>query len=412
MDSRRKLGFALICALAFAAPMAWSAAADSEGAAVSQAGNAVDNGNFERPSVPEGSFNTYVQGQSFGGWTVGFGNVDHVGTYWDAGDGTQSVNLNGTTAGSVFQNVATKAGQRYELRFLMAANPDVAAFTATMRVLWDGAEIASPNFNSGGHSISDLGWERRSYTVTATQAVTRLEFASGNTSGRGDVGPVLDDVTVSAPSSTLSQLNANNPPTLGEDVNVGEVNGKVLIAVPSRGARTAQKGVEFVPLKKARQIPVGSVLDTTDGTVALSSAKDRAGKIQTGKFAAGLFQVLQSRKRAAKGLTELRMKGSAAGFRSCRSGNNSANASALSRRAIRRLRARARGRFRTGGRYSAATVRGTSWTVEDRCDGTLTTVKRGTVAVRDFRRKKTIVVSAGKSYLAAAAGASNFLRIP
>ena len=45
-------------------------------------------------------------------------------------------------------------------------------------------------------------------------------------------------------------------------------------------------------------------------------------------------------------------------------------------------------------------MRGTTWTVEDRCDGTLTTVKRGEVAVRDFRLKKTILVKAGKSYLA------------
>ena len=95
------------------------------------------------------------------------------------------------------------------------------------------------------------------------------------------------------------------------------------------------------------------------------------------------------------------MKGSTAAFRSC--GKN-ASASALSRRAIRRLRAKARGRYRTRGRHSAATVRGTTWTVEDRCDGTLTTVKRGSVAVRDFRLKKTITVKAGKSYLAAARG--------
>jgi len=40
--------------------------------------------------------------------------------------------------------------------------------------------------------------------------------------------------------------------------------------------------------------------------------------------------------------------------------------------------------------------------VTDRCDGTLTEVARGAVAVRDFRRKKTIVVKAGKSYLARA----------
>ena len=67
---------------------------------------------------------------------------------------------------------------------------------------------------------------------------------------------------------------------------------------------------------------------------------------------------------------------------------------------IRKLKGNADGRFRTRGRHSSATVRGTIWTVSDRCDGTLTKVKRGKVAVRDFRRGRTIVLRAGKSYLA------------
>ena len=47
-------------------------------------------------------------------------------------------------------------------------------------------------------------------------------------------------------------------------------------------------------------------------------------------------------------------------------------------------------------------MRGTVWETIDRCDGTLTKVRRGRVAVRDFRRKKTVIVRAGKSYLAQA----------
>ena len=74
----------------------------------------------------------------------------------------------------------------------------------------------------------------------------------------------------------------------------------------------------------------------------------------------------------------------------------------LSRRTIRRLRSNAKGRFRTRGRYSSATVRGTSWTTTDRCDGTLTKVTRGTVTVRDLRRHKNITLRKGKSYLAKA----------
>jgi ferric-dicitrate binding protein FerR (iron transport regulator) len=61
-----------------------------------------------------------------------------------------------------------------------------------------------------------------------------------------------------------------------------------------------------------------------------------------------------------------------------------------------------KGKFRTTGKYSSATVRGTIWLTQDECDGTLTKVTRGTVSVRDFKRKKTVTVKAGHSYLARA----------
>jgi len=59
-----------------------------------------------------------------------------------------------------------------------------------------------------------------------------------------------------------------------------------------------------------------------------------------------------------------------------------------------------KGRFRTTGRFAAATVRGTSWKIEDRCDGTVVSVTTGTVSVRDLRLKRNVVVTAGHSYLA------------
>jgi len=190
---------------------------------------------------------------------------------------------------------------------------------------------------------------------------------------------------------------------LGRTVNAAVVSGDVRIAVPAtasaRGtAWASQKGVRFVPLTEARQVPVGSLLDTRRGTVRVASARGSSGTTQEGQFSAGVFQVLQSRSRAAKGLTELRLKGS--DFSRCRTPARSAHGSAA--RTIRRLRSNTGGRFRSRGRHSAATVRGTKWTTTDRCDGTLTTVARGKVAVRDFRRRKTILVGAGKSYLAKA----------
>jgi hypothetical protein len=47
-----------------------------------------------------------------------------------------------------------------------------------------------------------------------------------------------------------------------------------------------------------------------------------------------------------------------------------------------------------------ATVRGTSWYTEDRCDGTLTRVSQGSVSVRDLVNDRTVIVRAGHSYLA------------
>jgi archaeosine-15-forming tRNA-guanine transglycosylase len=68
---------------------------------------------------------------------------------------------------------------------------------------------------------------------------------------------------------------------------------------------------------------------------------------------------------------------------------------------VRRLWGRDRGgRFRTHGRHSQATVRGTRWLTVDRCDGTLTKVTRGAVSVRDFVRHRTVLVRSGHSYLA------------
>jgi len=72
----------------------------------------------------------------------------------------------------------------------------------------------------------------------------------------------------------------------------------------------------------------------------------------------------------------------------------------LSRRVLQALDAEAHGRFRTSGRYSAATGRGAAWTVTDRCDGTLTSVQTHSVTVTNSVRHTTITVRAHHSYLA------------
>ena len=69
---------------------------------------------------------------------------------------------------------------------------------------------------------------------------------------------------------------------------------------------------------------------------------------------------------------------------------------------VRRLWGKGKGRFRTRGRYSSGTVRGTNWITTDFCDGTDTRVVKGIVRVYDFVTKKWILLEAGDSYFAKA----------
>ena len=220
------------------------------------------------------------------------------------------------------------------------------------------------------------------------------------------IGPG-DDVFVTDPGTAKRVIRfrqAATAPVLGRTVDVQAVSGRVFVSLPAGTARASVlvpglKGRRFVPVTAERTLPVGSILDTRRGVVRLTSATNIRGALQSGDFTSGVFEVLQSRR--LRGLTDLDLVGQS--FRGCsaRAGKNAA-AARLSSRVIRRLRGTASGRFRTRGRYSAATVRGTIWDTSDRCDGTLTRVKRGVVVVRDLRKQRNITLHAGKSYLAKA----------
>jgi hypothetical protein len=187
------------------------------------------------------------------------------------------------------------------------------------------------------------------------------------------------------------------PPTEGKTVNAVPESGTVLVKLPAgspkAGAGAAAAG--FVPLASiGRQIPVGSTLDTTRGVVRLASARNAAGATQSGLFSLGQFRVTQGRKNP---LTTATMAG--AGLNAC---SRLPRGGALKRKRSRSLFSRVNGRFRTRGRNSTATVRGTEYIVKDTCAGTLTKVKKGRVVVRDLRTHRTRTLRAGQSYLARA----------
>jgi hypothetical protein len=175
------------------------------------------------------------------------------------------------------------------------------------------------------------------------------------------------------------------PPALGHSVAVAPVRGTVLVRVP--GATRA------AVLADRASVPLGSIVDTRAGSVTLRTALPGA-KTQAGTFHGGLFEVRQPA--GGHGMIELVLRGA---LPTCPAGGARA-AAVTRRRPPRSLWGHDRhGRFRTRASNSVITVRGTTWFVSDRCDGTLTRVTSGSVAVRDLRSGRTVVVRAGHRHL-------------
>jgi DNA-binding beta-propeller fold protein YncE len=255
---------------------------------------------------------------------------------WDFGDGTTLLN-----GGPQVAHVYAKPGS-YEVRLVVTDNEGASTlttFTGTS-VLGNGSPAA------------------------ATSRVIQI------------VAPVLPPPRPTVPAQPPR-------PELGETVIVEPAGGVVRVRLPGEE--------NFVGLETLRVIPVGSLIDARRGRALLSSVRDRGGSVQQGHFSQGLFQVRQ--RRSERYLTELVLRGK---IGPCPRGNRASAAA----RASRRLWGDGRGRFRTRGRYSSGAVRGTRWLVADSCRGTLTVVRRGRVAVRDFTRDLTTVLEKGERYLA------------
>ena len=194
------------------------------------------------------------------------------------------------------------------------------------------------------------------------------------------------------------------------------VLGRQGVATPKRGiVRVRLPGTKkFVPITDVTAIPNGTEIDARKGRVLLTVLHDASGRLDGAVFYAGRFIFNQGGGKTP--ITTLRLSGGS--FKACtakkarargaRSIFSVAVASSVKggtgakrKKPVRKLWGDGRGRFRTKGRYGAATVRGTKWLTADRCDGTLVRVERGKVDVEDLIRPKTRVkrVRAGQKTL-------------
>ena len=238
----------------------------------------------------------------------------------------------------------------------------------------------------------------------ATETLTDTIGGTVTTVTTASDGTTTTTTTVSADPAAPPTVTVTAPPQTGESLGVVP-SGAITVTLPGAGGTVDAKGGAIVP--------VGSIIDARRGEIALVSAQDARGAVQTGVFSGGKFEVRQTS--GPNPITELLLRGG--DFRRCGRRGEQADravqesATRLARRltptaraagspVVRKLWGRDRsGRFRTRGRHAAATVRGTRWVTEDRCEGTRVAVTEGAVSVWPTAGGRSKLVRAGESLL-------------
>jgi hypothetical protein len=237
-----------------------------------------------------------------------------------------------------------------------------------------------------------------------------LTYAPGDTSENVDVlidggsSPEPDEtftIELSSPVNATIERGIITVTILNDDIppppEPGEVN---VIPTGGGGQCVAVKGGSGCePLEAGEQIDVEDVLyvNPRGSKVIVQSI---AGNTV---FYGGRFDIAEIGADGSKPIVVLRLVGG--NFKQkCGTGNRAtAGLSAQAKKKpVRRLWGKGKGRFRTRGRYSSGTVRGTNWVTTDFCDGTNTRVVAGVVRVYDLVLKKWILLNAGESYFAKA----------
>jgi hypothetical protein len=239
-------------------------------------------------------------------------------------------------------------------------------------------------------------------SATAPGQVTNAPAATPTTTATPSTTPkTADTQTTPAPSSAPTPLPPATAPVLGESMGLKLAAGTVQVRLPQSSG--------FVSLAAAGSIPSGAVVDARAGTVVLRTAIDARGHTQAATIRGAVFEIRQSA--SGKGMTDLVLRDGRPQGCPASAGAAAARA-ALAHGMTTKAKPNSgglwaqdrNGRFRSRGRNSVATVRGTRWVTRETCAGTLTRVMDGTVDVFDLRTHRTVRVSAGHSYLARTSG--------
>jgi choice-of-anchor C domain-containing protein len=174
--------------------------------AVPVSADLVQNGSFEFGTAnPGSSYVTLYEGSTaitgwkvIGGVAVATDSIDYIGGYWQASNGSRSLDLNGSFGtGGVEQVIPTTPGNVYLVTFDMAGNPDNVPRFKTMEVsaIGSATPAGSFTFDVNGKTRSAMGWTTMQWTfVAGPGSTTTLRFLSTVTGANNAWGPALDNV--------------------------------------------------------------------------------------------------------------------------------------------------------------------------------------------------------------------------
>jgi len=171
--------------------------------------------------------------------------------------------------------------------------------------------------------------------------------------------------------------------------------GQVLVKLPSVGAGRVSAAASYVPLAHASSRPVGTIVDSRRGHVELTTAIRRAARARRAASSSRARSRCRRRRTAVHAAVAQRV----ADLPEVRQVQGHGGAGAVTPPRGRDTG----GKFRTRGRHSTATVRGTTWYTKDTCTTTTTVVRAGVVVVKDVAKHKNVTVKAGHRYVARAA---------
>jgi streptogramin lyase len=197
--------------------------------------------------------------------------------------------------------------------------------------------------------------------------------------------PVAPEAAANPTPAATPSPTPRSGPVEGKSVEVAVLSGTVSYRDPAQTTYTELKG--------SATLPLGVLLDTTDGKVRVASQVD--GATQAAALHGGKFSVTQT----STGMTELALAGPLDCSASERAGISSQGKAKKKKKRLLWGKDSG-GSFRTRGNGSVATVRGTEWRTEDTCAGTTVYVREGAVSVWPRRGGRSTLVRAGQRLFA------------